>query len=101
MKTLRNFSTFVMTFLFASVLACAAGETATQYVDDTAITTEVKSKILAQKDLPSSQIHVKTEKGTVQLTGYVSDQNQAQKAETIAKTIKGVQKVDNKLELKK
>ena len=109
MKTLRHFSAFVMTFLFASVLACAAGyvhaqekprETASQYVDDTAITTEVKAKIFAQKDLSAAEINVETYKGTVQLSGFVSRPAQIKKAEEVARSVKGVQKVENSIKLK-
>lgn len=105
MKTRHHFSTFFMTFLFASVLACTAGqsyarETTKQYVDDTTITTEIKSKMLAQKELKASEIHVETYKGTVQLSGFVSGQDQVKKAEEIAKTVKGVQKVENNILLK-
>ncbi|WAW09365.1 BON domain-containing protein [Oxalobacter vibrioformis] len=105
MKTLRQFSAFVMTFLFVSVLACAAGqsqakETAAQYVDDTAITTEVKTRIFAQKDLSAAEINVETYKGTVQLSGFVSNPAQIKKAEDVAKSVKGVKNVDNSIKLK-
>lgn len=105
MKTLRNLSTFVLTFLLASVLACAAGQsqaqnTTGQYVDDAVITTEVKTKIFAQKDLSAADINVETHKGTVQLSGFVSRPDQIKKAEEVAKMVKGVKKVDNSIQLK-
>ncbi|MCM1513009.1 MAG: BON domain-containing protein [Oxalobacter formigenes] len=105
MKALRQFSAFAMSFLFVSILACAAGhsqarETAGQYVDDAAITAEVKGKIFAHKDLSAAEINVETYKGTVQLSGFVSNPSQIKMAGEIAQGIKGVKKVDNSLKLK-
>lgn len=111
MKTLRQFSAFAMSFLFVSVLACAAGhsqakdntsmtETAGQYVDDTAITTEVKAKIFAQKDLSAAEINVETYDGAVQLSGFVSNSAQIKRAEEVAKSVKGVKSVVNSIKLK-
>lgn len=94
-----------MSFLFVSILACAAGhtqarETAGQYVDDAAITTEIKGKIFAHKDLSAAEIKVETYKGTVQLSGFVSDPSQIKMAGEIAQSVKGVKKVENSLQLK-
>lgn len=105
MKALRQFSAFAMSFLFVSILACAAGhtqarETAGQYVDDAAITTEIKGKIFARKDLSAAEIKVETYKGTVQLSGFVSDPSQIKMAGEIAQSVKGVKKVENSLQLK-
>ncbi|MCM1129549.1 MAG: BON domain-containing protein [Alistipes senegalensis] len=105
MKALRQFSAFAMSFLFVSILACAAGhsqarETAGQYVDDAAITAEVKGKIFAHKDLSAAEINVETYKGTVQLSGFVSNPSQIKMAGEIARDVKGVKKVDNSLKLK-
>lgn len=105
MKALRQFSAFAMSFLFVSILACAAGhtqarETAGQYVDDAAITAEIKGKIFAHKDLSAAEIKVETYKGTVQLSGFVSNPAQIKMAGEIAQNVKGVKKVDNSLQLK-
>jgi hyperosmotically inducible protein len=67
---------------------------------DTTITTKVKSKLLAEKGVPSTAIHVDTYEGTVHLSGTVENKDQVAKAAKIAATTSGVKKVDNKLAVK-
>ena len=65
-------------------------------VDDSAITTKVKSALLADADVKSFDIKVETRKGEVQLSGFVDNQAQMDRA----KGVEGVKKVDNKMSLK-
>lgn len=69
-------------------------------IDDSTITTKVKSALLADADVKSSDIKVETRKGEVQLSGFVDSQNQMDRAVTIAKGVAGVKNVDNKMSLK-
>ena len=64
---------------------------------DSAITTKVKTKFLAEKGIPSTAISVSTYEGTVLLTGAVATKDQVANAERIAAGVSGVKKVDNKL----
>ena len=59
---------------------------------DAWIATKVKTKLLATKELDSSQIKVVTEQGVVYLLGKVT-RNQAKVAADATRTIAGVQKV--------
>ena len=54
-------------------------ETTGQYVDDTVITTKVKSALLGDDAVKSFQVKVETHQGVVQLSGFVdtSDQKSA------------------------
>lgn len=65
-------------------------------LDDTRITTEVKTKLAAAKDLRSGQIHVTTVAGVVTLEGRVHDSNVVG-AEAIARDASGVRGVTNHL----
>ena len=59
----------------SSVAGCTSTqkhESTGQYVDDTAITTKVKTAILKEPLLKSAEINVETFKGRVQLSGFVS-----------------------------
>ncbi|SEK57656.1 BON domain-containing protein [Nitrosovibrio tenuis] len=69
-------------------------------VDDAAITTKVKSALLADPDVKSLDIKVETRKGEVQLSGFVDNQGQIDRAIAVAKGVEGVKKVDNKMSLK-
>jgi hyperosmotically inducible periplasmic protein len=68
-------------------------------LDDTRITTEVKTDLAAAKDLRSGQIHVTTTAGVVTLEGTVHDSAIASRAEAIARNANGVQDVKNQLQV--
>jgi len=65
-----------------------------------AITTKVKAYILDNSKLNLMQINVETFKGVVQLSGFVDSNEIAAKAAEVAKTVKGVKKVNNSLVVK-
>jgi hyperosmotically inducible protein len=69
------------------------------YAGDTATTSEIKAKMLADDGLPSRNVKVKTTDGVVQLTGNVETQAQADRAESIAKAVEGVKSVKNDLKV--
>lgn len=66
-------------------------------LDDTGITTEVKTDLAAAKDLRSGQIHVTTTAGIVTLRGRVHNSEIASRAEVIARNASGVRGVRNHL----
>lgn len=69
-------------------------------VDDSAITTKVKSALLADGEVKGLDIKVETNKGEVQLSGFVDTQAQIDRAISVAKGVEGVKNVDNKMSLK-
>jgi len=95
---------FVLVMLIASFMACdstSKQEGAGEYVDDSVITTKVKSLLAADDFLKSFEISVETYKGTVQLSGFVDSQKAIDKAGEIARGVKGVKSVKNNLNVKK
>jgi osmotically-inducible protein OsmY len=68
-----------------------------EVIDDSALTTKVKSALLAEKDVNSFDIKVKTFDGTVQLSGFVDSKWQIEKAVQVATAVNGVQNVKNDL----
>lgn len=70
------------------------------YLDDTVITTKVKSELLNTKDLKSTEINVETFKGRVQLSGFVSSSAAANRAVQVTRTVKGVTAVTNNMQIK-
>jgi osmotically-inducible protein OsmY len=75
-------------------------ESSGQYIDNSAITLKVKTKLLADKSIKSFPITVNSYKNTVQLSGFVNTRHQKEKAEAIAYSIKGVESVKNDLIVK-
>lgn len=75
-------------------------ESTGQFVDSSATTLKVKAALLADNDVKSLPITVKTYKDVVQLSGFVDNDFQRQKAISIARHVKGVQGVDDALVIK-
>jgi osmotically-inducible protein OsmY len=94
---------FVLIMLMVAFVGCASTrtqESAGEYVEDSVITTKVKSLLAADDFLKSFQIGVETYKGAVQLSGFVNSQKAVDKAVEIARSVKGVQSVKNDLIVK-
>ncbi|MDO8412861.1 MAG: BON domain-containing protein [Gallionellaceae bacterium] len=70
-------------------------------IDDSIITTKVKSALLANPNIKSSDISVVTHKGEVQLSGFANDQAQIDRAIATARSVEGVSNVVNKVAIKK
>jgi hypothetical protein len=93
----------VFLMLIATFAACASShkhESTGEYVDDSVITTKVKSLLAADDFLKSFQISVDTYKGTVQLSGFVNSQQAVDKAGEITRSVKGVKSIKNNLIVK-
>ena len=68
-----------------------------QAVDDTEITTKVKTAIFSEPGLKTLQISVDTVKGVVTLSGTVDSQASSERARAVAGAVAGVREVINKL----
>ena len=93
----------VLVMLIATFVSCASTskqESTGEYVDDSVITTKVKSLLAADDFLKSFDISVETFKGTVQLSGFVSSQAAVDKAIQITRGVGGVKSVKNSLVVK-
>jgi osmotically-inducible protein OsmY len=75
-------------------------ESAGEYIDDSVITTRVKSAFLGEESLKSMQIGVETYKGVVQLSGFVDSRQAVHRAGEVASHVKGVRSVKNDLAVK-
>jgi osmotically-inducible protein OsmY len=103
MKQLKSIYTGIIVILFLSMLGCASTSTTEstgEYIDDSVITTKVKAAIFNEPTLKSTEINVKTFKGIVQLSGFVSSQADISRAMEVAKTIVGAKFVRNSLYVK-
>jgi hyperosmotically inducible protein len=70
-------------------------------VDDTVVTTKVKTALLADSDIKGLQINVDTSNGVVSLNGAVDNQTQIDRAGKLAADVQGVKSVTNNLTIKK
>ncbi|CAA9892347.1 Osmotically-inducible protein Y (fragment) [Candidatus Methylobacter favarea] len=77
------------------------GQTPGEFIDDTLITTKVKTAIIDDPKLSAFEINVDTYQGNVQLSGFVDSQDEINRAAGIAQKVEGVKSVTNNLQLKK
>ena len=69
--------------------------------DDGVITAKVKSALLSDPGVKSFDIAIVTRKGQVQLSGYVDNQTQIDRAIVVARGVEGVQSIGNEMSVKK
>lgn len=108
--SLRLVSTTLAAVMSISMVACSKTDSATDApapnitvgteIDDSVITTRVKSALLDNVDIKSFDLKVETRKGEVMLTGFVDNPSQIDRALAITQGISGVKSVDNKINLK-
>ncbi|CCK79142.1 BON domain-containing protein [Desulfobacula toluolica] len=94
---------FIGLFLFVFVAGCAGTyqkESTGEYIDDSVLTTKVKTKIFNDPELKVLQINVETFKGVVQLSGFVNSAKASARAVEVARSVRGVQSVKNSLVIK-
>jgi osmotically-inducible protein OsmY len=93
----------VVLMMIAAFVACASTpkqESTGEYVDDSVITSKIKTSLANDDFLKSFQISVETRKGIVELSGFVDSQKAKDKAGQIARGVGGVKSVKNALIVK-
>jgi len=91
-------SWLLVVVLIAGLAGCAnTGEKTGVYVDDSWITSKVKSEMIADSDVKAHNINVNTAKGVVTLTGTAATWSESNKAAEIAHGVKGVKAVENNI----
>jgi osmotically-inducible protein OsmY len=88
------------TSLLTGCISSDRKESTGQYIDSSAITVKVKSKLVADESIKSLAIGVATYKGVVQLSGFVDTAEQKQTAIEIARQVPGVKGVVDALVVK-
>ena len=81
----------------AGYVASQEDRTVGETIDDQAIVTSIKTKLLADQEVSGFDINVDSYKGVVTLKGVVDSHDEAAKAIRIAREVSGVQRVESKL----
>jgi osmotically-inducible protein OsmY len=100
---MNKFKLIIGILLITLLAGCAGGarhESTGEYLDDTVLTTKVKSTILGDSQLKLLQISVETFKGVVQLSGFVDSASAAARAVELTRKVPGVKSVNNSLIVK-
>lgn len=69
-------------------------------LDDSVLTTKVKTALLADEYVKSLDIKVETYKGEVMLSGFATSTSQIERSVKLAQDVQGVKQVNNQLSLK-
>jgi osmotically-inducible protein OsmY len=86
--------------LFQACAPTATRESTGEYLDDSAITTKVKAKLLGDPVVSGFAISVETFRGRVILSGFVNSQAQIDRAVALSKEVSGVREVQSALVIK-
>lgn len=85
----------------SSGCSVATGQRTTgDVVDDSTITTRVKTRFAESKDVAATRISVETLKGVVQLSGFAISETERTQAAQIAAAVPGVKQVQNAIIVK-
>lgn len=96
----RYWKHLLLALLLAAPLATiACGKTVGEAIDDTTITTRVKTAMLNDPGVGGLRIDVDTFKGVVTLSGRVKSQAEKEQAITLARMIGGVIEVKDALQI--
>lgn len=87
----------VVTLTAAGCAVTRGQETVGAYIDDAAITTQVKAKLVENKDVDAAAIKVETLNGTVMLSGFAKNATEKSTAESLAMKVNGVKTVKNEI----
>jgi len=82
--------------LMLSCTSIGIAGSAGDYIDDSVITTKVKSSFVADSTVSALDISVDTSQGVVNLTGIVNNEQERQRAIQIAQETNGVKQVNAK-----
>jgi osmotically-inducible protein OsmY len=102
-KKNRIMSFLACFILAASFVGCASSakhESTGQYIDNSVITSKVKTAIFNEPTLKTLQINVESFKGEVQLSGFVDSAASVKRAEEVVHSVEGVVSVKNNLTVK-
>jgi len=89
----------VLVQFFLAGCQSLTGETAGENIDDSVLTTEIKTRLAEEKLINSTRVGVKTERGVVYLTGAVATAEERNRVVQITKNVRGVREVVNGLEI--
>ena len=87
----------------ATSTGCSSTPTQSSFgevIDDSVITTKIKTAFVEDKAVGALNIAVETFKGTVQLSGFANSEAEVSRAVLLASHVRGVKSVKNDIRLK-
>jgi len=87
-------------FVLQACAPTATRESTGEYLDDSAITAKIKTKLLGDPVVSGFAVSVETFRGRVVLSGFVNSQTQIDRAVALAREVSGVREVQSALVIK-
>ena len=100
---LHSLSVILVASVATLAAACAATPTREStggYLDDSTITAKIKSNLTQDSKVSATDVHVKTYKGVVDLSGFVNSRQEIAEAGIVADQVEGVRSLHNNLIVK-
>jgi len=96
-RAIKRLAVTLAVLFFMTGCQAMTGQTAGEIVDDSYITSSVKTQLATDKLVSLTRVEVETNNGVVYLTGQVQTDEQRSHAGSVASQVKGVKRVVNNL----
>jgi osmotically-inducible protein OsmY len=87
------------TLIVLALVAVVAGCATVDRTEDLRIESEIKARLVAEKDVNLTRLGVVSSDATVHLSGVVASPEQREQAMALARSVRGVRRVVNTLEI--
>jgi len=97
---LKWFTVVSLGFFLAACSATDTTRSTTEYTSDAAITARVKLAFVNDEQVSALDVNVETFRGVVQLSGFATTRDQANRAAVVARGVDGVKEVRNDIRIR-
>ncbi len=98
-RALKRLAVALAVLFFMTGCQAMTGQTVGESMDDSVITSSVKTQLATDKIATLTRVEVETNNGTVYLTGQVRTAEERSHIGSLARQVKGVKRVVNNLQV--
>jgi osmotically-inducible protein OsmY len=98
-RALKRLSVALAVLFFMTGCQAMTGQTVGESMDDSVVTSSVKTQLATDKIATLTRVEVETNNGTVYLTGQVRTAEERSHIGSLARQVKGVKQVVNNLQV--
>jgi hyperosmotically inducible protein len=99
LRIIKRLAVTLVVLFFITGCQAMTGQTMGETIDDSYITSAVKTQLASDKLVSLTRVEVETNNGVVYLTGQVQTAEQRSRIGSLASQVKGVKKVVNNLQV--